>query len=879
MIWLAWRQFRTQALATLGLFAALAVLVLVTGLHLRHVYDSLGGAHCAARSDCTALSGHDTALADVLGPALLAIPALLGMFWGAPLVAREFESGTYRLAWTQSVTRRRWLSVRVALVGVAALIVAGLASWLVSWWFAPLDAVHMNRFAPSVFTARGIVAIGYAGFAFALGIATSTLTRRTLPAMAATLLAFIAARSVITLWVRPHLLHAKEVLVSVAYGQGVGFVSSASGVSVAPNVTPIPNAWILSTALVDRARHALSAAHLHDLLIRACPAIVAGLPQRAGSPPKGPRGPASGPILACEQRLSHQVQQLVTYQPPSHYWPLQALEAAIFLAAAVALIAVAIWRVGPRVARKPAASRPRNDSLPRSPRRSRQRSASGPSAPPQTTTGARRAMLAPPPRSGYRLPFDRPRSRRRRFRLLRVTLMIVALLSVAIALPACGASGSSKPAAVTTARSSTSALLTRTRTASALGNSSTCANANAQAPATSPATPGAALPTTDPFYKWGRPLTHDAPGTILRTRTIAFVDGSANPSLKTTQLLYVTTDELGCRTISVVTVFQPHSGSTANPIRLFSYQTSYDALGSQCDPSYTLRAGTEGESGFITSLVNTGYTVIMADYEGEDAAYGVGQLSGYETLDAVRAAERRLGVPEASTPVAMLGYSGGAVATEFASELAPTYAPHLDIVGVAEGGIPVDLFHELTYINHASSPWTGQIPSYLDGLARGFAVRNLYRLYTSEGIKVATTDQTQCAGTFSGLTTDHIFKPRYRDIEKLPVIVRIFDRSIMSRSGTPHGPLFIANGLSDTTGDGVTVTKDVQQLAYIYCHRGVPLELHIYKGLNHSAAGTPFFEQAQAFLARRFKNLPFHSACGDIGRSGSSIAPLPGPAS
>lgn len=111
MIWLAWRQFRTQALATLGLFAALAVLVLVTGLHLRHVYDSLGGVHC------TALSGHDTALADVLGPALLAIPALLGMFWGAPLVAREFESGTYRLAWTQSVTRRRWLSVRVALVG------------------------------------------------------------------------------------------------------------------------------------------------------------------------------------------------------------------------------------------------------------------------------------------------------------------------------------------------------------------------------------------------------------------------------------------------------------------------------------------------------------------------------------------------------------------------------------------------------------------------------------------------------------------------------------------------------------------------------------------------------------------------------------------
>ena len=206
----------------------------------------------------------------------------------------------------------------------------------------------------------------------------------------------------------------------------------------------------------------------------------------------------------------------------------------------------------------------------------------------------------------------------------------------------------------------------------------------------------------------------------------------------------------------------PTAESTASPIRLFSYQTSYDALGSQCDPSYTLKAGTEGETGFVTSLANAGDTVLMADYEGEDAAYGVGPLSGYQTLDAIRAAETWLGVPEASTPVGMLGYSGGAVATEFASELAPTYAPHLDIVGVAEGGLPVDLFHELSYINHPNSPWTGQIPSYLDGLARGFAVRDLYRFYTPEGIKVATTDQTQCSGTFAGLTTDQMFKPRYR---------------------------------------------------------------------------------------------------------------------
>jgi hypothetical protein len=358
MIWVAWRQFRTPALVTLGLLAAFAVLVLVTGLHLRDVYNSLGGAHCAARTDCTTLGAHDKALVDLLGPALLAIPALLGMFWGAPLIARELESGTYRLAWTQSVTRRRWLSVRVALVGVAALAAAGVASWLVSWWFAPLDAVNMNRFDPSVFTERGTVAIGYAGFAFALGVAAGALTRRTLPAMAATLLGFAGARVAVTFWVRPHLLSATKVLVPVTFGNGVGFVSSASGVSIVPNLSPIPNAWVISAALVDRAHHAVSAAQLHGLLVRACPAIAAGLPQPIGSAPKGPKGPAGGAVLACEQRLSHHLQQLVTYQPPGHYWPLQALETGIFLAVAFALIGATIWRVGRRGARKPAAGEP-----------------------------------------------------------------------------------------------------------------------------------------------------------------------------------------------------------------------------------------------------------------------------------------------------------------------------------------------------------------------------------------------------------------------------------------------------------------------------------------------------------------------------------------
>ncbi len=344
MIRVAWRQFRMQALVSLGLLAAFAAVVIALGLHLRDEYS-----FCIPQHSCAAPAGTNSVLAGLLGPALIAIPAMLGMFWGAPLVARELEGGTFRLAWTQSVTRRHWLSIKLALVGVAALAVAGFATWLVSWGLAPIVAIDLNHFAPSMFTARGIVAIGYAAFAFALGVLAGALIRRTLPAMVTTLVGFIATRVAFTFWIRPHLLPARDALFSVTTGKGVGFYSTASGLTVAPGLPPIPNAWMVSDTLVDRTRGVLSAAQLHGLLVRTCPTITNG---PAGSPK------ADAVFAACQQRLSHHLLQLVTYQPPSHYWPLQAIETGIFLAASLALIAVTVWLIGPRRAHRPAAGEP-----------------------------------------------------------------------------------------------------------------------------------------------------------------------------------------------------------------------------------------------------------------------------------------------------------------------------------------------------------------------------------------------------------------------------------------------------------------------------------------------------------------------------------------
>jgi hypothetical protein len=206
---------------------------------------------------------------------------------------------------------------------------------------------------PSVFSERGIVAIGYVGFAFAFGVTAGALLRRTLPAIAATLLGFVVARIAVTVWVRPHLLASRHVLLALMVGkERVPGFPSDFGVFV--GLPALPNAWALSSELVDRARHALSTAQLHELFVRTCPTLAANVSRNSGVG-KGPGPGPTGAYLSCLHALSHHLQLQVAYQPAGHYWPLQALEAGIFLAVAFALIGATVWRVG----RRPAVGEPR----------------------------------------------------------------------------------------------------------------------------------------------------------------------------------------------------------------------------------------------------------------------------------------------------------------------------------------------------------------------------------------------------------------------------------------------------------------------------------------------------------------------------------------
>lgn len=387
-------------------------------------------------------------------------------------------------------------------------------------------------------------------------------------------------------------------------------------------------------------------------------------------------------------------------------------------------------------------------------------------------------------------------------------------------------------------------------------------------------------PVDDPFYAPPAGLAKAAPGKILRTREVQVALAGTPVPTAATQVLYRTTNQLGDPAATVATIIRP--AVPAVPARLLSYQTAYDGVAATCRPSYALQPGNGGgnaivaaESGLIGAYLLQGYTVVTADYQGPSDDFGAGYEEGRGTLDAIRAAERQLGAEPGTTETGLVGYSGGSIASMFAAELAPGYAPELDIVGVAAGGIPPDFAHNLDYIG-GSSDWAGAIPAVGIGLARASGL-DLGRMLSARGREVAAEVQRGCLnpGGFPGLRLEDMLKPAYKDWRQVPDMVEVFNDSIMGSTGTPDVPLLMAVGNDDGTGDSVMVAKDVQELAHTYCERGLPVQYDELAGLDHAAAVGAFAPQAMIFLQQRFAGLPPPNECPIP--AGNPLDPLPNP--
>ncbi len=335
MIWLTWRQHRKQALYTLIALVVLAAVMLPTGLAMHHAFTSSGLAACVAKlstatitsgntPDCGALSQqfqNQFRSVSFIAILFVILPAIVGMFFGAPLIAREVEAGTHRLVWTQGVSRRHWALVKFGLIGAITLILAAAYTLGMDWWAEPLVA-NGGRMGPIVFDIQGIAPIGYTLFAVALGILASTVWKKVLPAMGVTLAGYAVIRILIETLVRPH--YRSPQTASIPITSTKQFNGAA-------------NDWVLSNGVINGA----------GKLVMPNSGISCGGPGGnagvAGAVPSG-SDPCNGGLLS--QGLGPgPFSNWQQYQPASRFWEFQSIETGIFLTLTAILLYLAIRRL------------------------------------------------------------------------------------------------------------------------------------------------------------------------------------------------------------------------------------------------------------------------------------------------------------------------------------------------------------------------------------------------------------------------------------------------------------------------------------------------------------------------------------------------------
>lgn len=344
MTWIVWRQYRLQAAISAALLAAFAIFMIITGLHLATEWhaDLLA---CGQSGNCQQAAGglfEGDKGVGILVVLTLGVPAVLGAFWGAPLVAQEMETGTLQWAWTQSVTRRRWLAVKAGCLLLAAAVWGGAVSALVTWWSGPRNALYLDRFTPGNFDLQGIAPVGYALFAMGLGIMAGTLLRRTLPAMAVTIGGFIAVRIAVTLWLRQHYMAAVTTYSSLTSNVTVkgAYWPLTSGFTGPHGVIPTGGSV---TANLPGGEHAGFGygTTFDNVPYSALPASC----QQVAVSSIGPGRANQGLVASCLQKAHFDFgayHQFTTYQPASRFWAFQGIEVGVYAALAAVLLAVTL---------------------------------------------------------------------------------------------------------------------------------------------------------------------------------------------------------------------------------------------------------------------------------------------------------------------------------------------------------------------------------------------------------------------------------------------------------------------------------------------------------------------------------------------------------
>jgi ABC-2 family transporter protein len=323
MAGVTWRQHRFALVGAVTFLGALAVYLWIAGLPAHHAYNAAVACHPVSSAVCqgldNTLDGRENFLSN--GYILQVLPVLIGAFVGAPVLARELETGTFRFAWTQGFGRWRWAVAKLVGLAVVVTAAAGAFGALLTWYYQPfvsdnefLGLPMTSPFAPTLFDLRGVGFPAWTLAAFAIGVLAGMLIRRVVPAIVATLVVYAGLAFAAAGFLREHYLTPvlRSDYANVPY-----------------------NAWTVSQWWTKDGRFAFGNYPPANILNLCSPS------------PGGKGGPAEGwgPCL-----VQHGYTQWTSYQPASRFWPFQWIEGGWLLALSALLIAAAIYLVRRRAA-------------------------------------------------------------------------------------------------------------------------------------------------------------------------------------------------------------------------------------------------------------------------------------------------------------------------------------------------------------------------------------------------------------------------------------------------------------------------------------------------------------------------------------------------
>jgi hypothetical protein len=327
MTWVNWRQHRFALAGVAALLGALAVYLWVVGLQLHHAYAAATACHPARAIACSVLVGRFNGMDGFLwyGYVLQPVPALIGAFVGAPVLARELEAGTFRYAWTQGFGRWRWALAKLVALAVVVAAAGGAFGAMVSWYYQPylapgnhaLSLSEWSPLAPGLFDLHGLGFATWTLAAFAIGALAGMLVRRVVPAIVAALAVYAGLAIAAALYLRQHYL--------------APLVTGKPGMWVSPG-----SAWVTGQQWTTKGGRPVSLSVVGQ--------VLQGAPQLAG------KGGVPKFLSSVQYVIQHGYRVWTSYQPASRFWPFQFIEAGWLLALSVLLIGATTWLVRRRPA-------------------------------------------------------------------------------------------------------------------------------------------------------------------------------------------------------------------------------------------------------------------------------------------------------------------------------------------------------------------------------------------------------------------------------------------------------------------------------------------------------------------------------------------------